>query len=320
MKKIIILLSAYNGEKFISEQLESLLKMRIPDKSEIKIVIRDDGSSDNTLKILESYEKKYNNIYVIKGENIGWKRSFWELLKYEKNGDYYCYCDQDDIWKKNKLVKALDILEGEEKIPSLYYSTCDIINTDGKYIYTEKNEIPDSKKKYLTCLKARGCTMIFNNSLRKLVLKSGPPLCFAHDLWTLRVASYVGKIYKDEEAQIYYRDHRGSATKADGILERIGYSVKKYRSLDNHYYYYAQELLKHYKNLLDKNTTEYLEEIVKGKSSVLYKIKLLFSKDFVMQSFVGTIELKIFMILGYYQKEKLSILEEKNSGEKIEPK
>ena len=59
MKKIIILLSAYNGEKFISEQLESLLKMRIPDKSEIKIVIRDDGSSDNTLKILESYEKKY---------------------------------------------------------------------------------------------------------------------------------------------------------------------------------------------------------------------------------------------------------------------
>ena len=89
MKKIIILLSAYNGEKFISEQLESLLKMRIPDKSEIKIVIRDDGSSDNTLKILESYEKKYNNIYVIKGENIGWKRSFWELLKYEKNGDYY---------------------------------------------------------------------------------------------------------------------------------------------------------------------------------------------------------------------------------------
>ena len=100
MKKIIILLSAYNGEKFISEQLESLLKMRIPDKSEIKIVIRDDGSSDNTLKILESYEKKYNNIYVIKGENIGWKRSFWELLKYEKNGDYYCYCDQDDIWKK----------------------------------------------------------------------------------------------------------------------------------------------------------------------------------------------------------------------------
>ena len=81
MKKIIILLSAYNGEKFISEQLESLLKMRIPDKSEIKIVIRDDGSSDNTLKILESYEKKYNNIYVIKGENIGWKRSFWELLK-----------------------------------------------------------------------------------------------------------------------------------------------------------------------------------------------------------------------------------------------
>ena len=48
MKKIIILLSAYNGEKFISEQLESLLKMRIPDKSEIKIVIRDDGSSDNT--------------------------------------------------------------------------------------------------------------------------------------------------------------------------------------------------------------------------------------------------------------------------------
>lgn len=55
---------------------------------------------------------------------------------------------------------------------------------------------------------------------------------------------------------------------------------------------------------------------MKGKSSVLYKIKLLFSKDFVMQSFVGTIELKIFMILGYYQKEKLSILEEKLAGEK----
>ena len=90
MKKVIILLSTYNGQNYIEEQIESLLKQTY---NNIEIFIRDDGSKDNTITILKKYEKKYNYINVEYGNNIGFYKSFLWLLNNAHKGDYYSFCD-----------------------------------------------------------------------------------------------------------------------------------------------------------------------------------------------------------------------------------
>ena len=95
MNKILILMSTYNGEKYLSEQLNSLL---LQENVNIKILIRDDGSTDNTHKILNFYSSNYPNISWYTGENKGPALSFMDLLFNAPESDYYAFCDQDDVW------------------------------------------------------------------------------------------------------------------------------------------------------------------------------------------------------------------------------
>ena len=118
--KVIICMSTYNGEKYVKEQIESLLNQTYKN---LEIYVRDDGSKDNTINILEEYEKN-NKIHFIKGNNVGVVKSFYECLKeaYD-NAEYFAYCDQDDKWHKNKIERAISKLKKEnQEQPTLYFS------------------------------------------------------------------------------------------------------------------------------------------------------------------------------------------------------
>ena len=105
---IDILLSTYNGEKYLSEQLDSLFSQAYND---FRIIGRDDGSSDKTKDILLEYKNKFNNkLDVYFENNVGPKNSFLELIKKSKN-DYVMFCDQDDIWFDNKLEVMMDVIK-----------------------------------------------------------------------------------------------------------------------------------------------------------------------------------------------------------------
>lgn len=122
MLKVNILMSTYNGEKYIEEQIQSILNQ---EEVIIKLYIRDDGSTDNTVKIIESFNKE--NIVLFKMSNIGWKKSFLELTKLVEYHDdeYYAFSDQDDVWKKNKISIAINYLE-EKKSSSQIRAYCKI--------------------------------------------------------------------------------------------------------------------------------------------------------------------------------------------------
>ncbi|HOV15546.1 MAG TPA: glycosyltransferase, partial [Spirochaetota bacterium] len=125
--KINILMSTYNGEKYLKEQLDSLLNQTYKN---IKIYIRDDGSSDNTLNILKEYNKE-NKINLFVGENIGFVKSFFWLIKNSDNADYYSFSDQDDVWFPGKLEKAINLLNKyDSQIPTLYFSNFDYYDSE----------------------------------------------------------------------------------------------------------------------------------------------------------------------------------------------
>ena len=101
--KIAVLMSAYNGEKYISQQIDSVLTQTYP---EVELYVRDDGSTDQTCRILEQYESE-GKLHLLKGQNKGFARSFFLLLRKAPEAEYYAWCDQDDVWRSEKLERAI---------------------------------------------------------------------------------------------------------------------------------------------------------------------------------------------------------------------
>ena len=104
MCSVLVMLSTYNGEKFLAQQLDSLYKQK---KVDVFILVRDDGSNDKTLEILNQYKDKYGKMIVLAQSNIGVAQSFFSLMYYAVTEmpkfDFYAFCDQDDVWFENKL-------------------------------------------------------------------------------------------------------------------------------------------------------------------------------------------------------------------------
>lgn len=214
MKKVVILLSTYNGSKYVEEQLISLLKQTYDN---VIINIRDDSSCDDTTKILEKYAADNKVRIIPSSSNIGVVNSYRELLKYCDKGDYYAFCDQDDIWKDNKIelaVKALDEIN-DEKIPVLYASDYDLCDTNGHL--TDQNSLGNKKPSFPKALMetiAPGMTMVFNEKMRQMLVSTLREECVLHDGWATLIAAGMGKIYYDSTSTVLYRKHSSSVTNA----------------------------------------------------------------------------------------------------------
>lgn len=131
-RNVLVLMSVYNGEFYLQEQIDSVLEQKDID---VHLLIRDDGSSDNSVNIIKMNAYKDSRVRLIEGENIGCTKSFMALCKEALSCavkyDFYSFCDQDDIWFENKLVKSVSVLSSfDSHAPCLYMATS--IATDEK--------------------------------------------------------------------------------------------------------------------------------------------------------------------------------------------
>ena len=211
--KLQILMSTYNGEKHIREQLESLLEQTVWKKKEwqIEIVIRDDGSVDDTCKILMEYEQACEYIHVYKEKNVGVIASFFDLIrKVEKDVDYIALSDQDDVWMPDKLECAVNSLNKENaEMPLLYCGkpmlTDEMLNPIPSIMYGE-NVRPSFGNALIENI-CTGCTAVFNYKLAELVQFGNPEFTVMHDWWLYLLASCFGKVIIDVQPHIFYRQH-----------------------------------------------------------------------------------------------------------------
>ena len=117
-KDITVLMSTYNGEKYLHEQIDSILRQQ---GVKVNLLVRDDGSTDNTLAILDKYQEE-GLLTFYTGENLGPQRSFLHLLQQAPQSDYYAFADQDDIWLEDKLSTGIKQLQNDKEKPALYFS------------------------------------------------------------------------------------------------------------------------------------------------------------------------------------------------------
>lgn len=213
MNTVIVLLSTFNGEKFIREQLDSIFEQK---DVIVKLIVRDDGSEDNTLSILNDYKCRFpNQINIIEGNNIGWKKSFFELIKYaylnySDNNYLYAFSDQDDIWLPEKLSVAAQILKKMTSGANLYCCNQFYYKNGINYGKIHQTTIVPTYKNCLVRNYATGCTIVFNHRLLSLLNKDMPSIDTAHDYWVYQAAVLCGNVYVDDNAYILYRQHENN--------------------------------------------------------------------------------------------------------------
>lgn len=223
-KKVEVLMSTYNGERFLKEQIDSILNQ---EDVEITLMIRDDGSTDGTINIINEVVKQNNNVTMYKGENLGPARSFMDLIYNSNEADYYAFADQDDVWDSKKIISAINKMKGKENEPTLYISALQVVDEN-------LNEIEFRKVQGNFCLEgemvknfATGCTQVFNNNLRNLLKKHKPEFIVMHDSWITRVCYAVGgNVIIDENSYIKYRQHEKNL---------IGYKDAKLKKIKKQY-------------------------------------------------------------------------------------
>lgn len=235
MRLIRVLLSTYNGERFIQAQLDSLLDQNYPN---FAIFIRDDGSSDGTRRLLQEYTHRNPSINLILGENIGVVRSYLELLRLDGGeNDFYAFCDQDDVWQTDKVSAAVaSLCQQAEPESSLYCSRV-------KYVDEELNDIRLSDiPRHIGWRNAvvenivPGCTIVMGDKLRSLMVETDGAGVLMHDWWAYLVGSAFGTIVFDPEARILYRQHLSNVSQPDvsrwkRILRVAGEFWLRYREM-----------------------------------------------------------------------------------------
>lgn len=205
---VLVFMSTYNGEEYLEEQIITILNQK---NVNIRLLIRDDGSTDNTLKTLRRYVHRYDNVCVIEGENIGFAKSFLSLIynEYYEPSDYYAFADQDDIWDEDKIISGILLMSGH-KNPSFYYSAQRVVDKDGTYLRHETcfRKVQNySKYSASTVPLTRGCTQIWNSSFHKVLLARCPDLSeiYSHDFWTSLVAFWKADMIYDDVPHMGYR-------------------------------------------------------------------------------------------------------------------
>ena len=303
MNNICVLLSTYNGESFIREQLDSLINQK---DVELKILIRDDGSKDNTLKVIDEYISKYNNIQFDKGSNLGPAKSFLKLLKIAPDSDYYAFSDQDDVWLDNKLSKAIEkIKETEESsIPVLYHSCLTLTDSKLNPISTADCVKLKGKNSRFTTLvdnTVTGCSVVINKPLKELLVNHLPNEVTMHDAWCNIVASFFGRVVYDNDSYILYRQHEKNTIgmKKTNLSQSLKTHLERLteRSLQPRLMN-AKSFLSCYTSFLTDYDRRKVEKIVYYKKSLLSRLSLLFDYSIHSYSFKNDLKYRVLILLG----------------------
>lgn len=231
-KKVVVLMSTYNGEKYIDEQIESIINQDY--EGQIILQIRDDGSNDATIeKIQRKMQSGNRRIELTIGENIGPQRSFLWLIDNAIDADFYFFADQDDVWNLRKISIAIDKM-CDYRIP-----VCFCCN----YSYFGLNNIKEVIKKRPIFHPLRiifyneipGCTMGFNRCLMEILHTLNVTNVMMHDSYVLSVCAACGKIIYCNDSLIGHRIHNSNVVGATHkkiipkmwIKEKLGLLINK---------------------------------------------------------------------------------------------
>lgn len=256
-----ILLATYRGERYLSEQIQSILAQTHP---YIRLLARDDASDDKTPSILQEFAERYpDKIQILPSiKNLGIRGNFSELMKHS-TADYMLFADQDDKWHPTKVEDSLKFLKEMERkygkeTPLLAHSDLSVVNGNLELIsssfwhYSYLNPHLDALNRLLAQNVVTGCATIFNRALCKVAWPI-PDEAVMHDWWMALVAKAFGQIEPLPIPTILYRQHSSNDTGAKKYGLADVFNAKKWQSSASKSYKQADAFLKRFGDHLEAN-------------------------------------------------------------------
>ena len=281
--KVLVLMSTYNGEKYLDEQINSILTQ---DEVEVYLLIRDDGSKDKTCEVLENYARQFANIQFVKSNNLGFVKSFSELVRlaqyFKPSVDYYAFSDQDDVWMSHKLKTACDYLSRMDQNNPLLFSSNSLyvdehMNELGLF---HKNKPYRTKENVMIYPTEQGCSMVFNKKAVELYNLHHPTISW-HDRWMCLICNFMGEMTYCQEPLFYYRLHGNNTLGSEAsFLQRFYKDFAVLVKTERDSYSMAKEFLGFYQNSLSRNDKSIMEVYINYRKNLKKKWILLSSKRF----------------------------------------
>ena len=301
-KKVIVLMATYNGTPYLREQLDSIMNQTYEN---IKVMVRDDGSTDGTIEILREYEEK-RLIQVTYGENIGPIKSFFWLAENVEDADYYSFADQDDVWLPQKISQAVEHLEkGDNRLPQIYFSNFDFYDSSMNYISSSPTFThPSSLVRVLVGSQlAIGFTLVFNNAIKRLIDESAPfgLEIYGHDQWFTLMGLTLGTVVYDKETTAKHRRHEQNVSnyktnffqlQKERIVNFIVNNEQKIITNTNDYFYQM------YKEKMGKEDREKFELFSCRKYCFWKAIKKCFYPERYRDKLFDEIAIRLLFLMG----------------------
>lgn len=282
-KDALVLMSTYNGELYLEEQLDSIL---CQEGMRVSLLIRDDGSTDGTCKILERYAAGHDNIRWITAENIGFVKSFSKLIEMaladEQHYDFYAFSDQDDVWFPQKMTAACGALEyRDQQFPLVFMSNSlyvdDNLNELGLF-YREPPYL--TRQNVILYPTAQGCSMVFNRRAMELYMENPPSVAW-HDRWMGLICNFFGETDYCQTPLFYYRIHGNNTIgKKKNFFGRIIDDFKFYFSSDPKNYPMIKEFYDAYQSRLSEDDRKAINTYLQYKKSLKAKLVLMTSRRY----------------------------------------
>lgn len=300
--KSCVLLSTFNGERYVAEQIRSLTSQSIPPDY---LLIRDDGSSDNTIEIILSEAvSDHTRLMLHRGSNVGAARSFIELfsLGLSTDADIFFFCDQDDIWEANKVSTFLRAFSPQGDMPEAVFSQLLLVDKNNTALQTTRPPRRIGFGNSLIENVLTGCGLACNRSLLLMASREQLRDVDMHDHLIYVVGSLFGEIQYIEEPLTRYRQHDNNV---------IGYSTSTWMSIRRKLSRLGRER-KHSKSRLasilistfdgelqpDQRTT--LRLVARSRNSVAARIQLILSRRLWRQKRMHELTWRSLCILGLF--------------------
>lgn len=305
LKKIQILLSTYNGEKHLREQLDSFLSL--DNAEDVSVLIRDDGSTDATREILNEYKEKHG-FELLFGENVGLNASMQILFE---NADpeclFYAYADQDDVWLKDKLSRAVRALEEESAdTPVLYAARSHITDKDGNII--GETLLPKKAPCFKNAMVQNVCighTQVYNRKMLALLRTHYHPDMFVIDHWVYLIATAFGKVVFDPTLVTLYRQHgSNSIGYGHSLLSKIKNRSRRARAGVPGAHTKQLLALLTFEEELGDAEKRMLHRFLSARKCFFRRLFYLFRPDAYRDGFVENTGFRLLYLFGSYKKSK----------------
>ncbi len=309
MKTMAVLLCTFNGEKFLGEQLRTLAEQTVKD---LVVFVSDDGSTDNTLRIIEENKNKYPHLNIqfldssLRDSREGFQYNFLSIFNLPvAPAKYIAFCDQDDLWEKDKLETAVNYLQNlPEDQPGLYGGRTQLIDeNDHKLgfsaLFTKKPSFANAMVQSIM----GGNTMVLNKSAWHLMKKASGPKIITHDWWIYLVISGAGgHVFYDAIPRIQYRQHInnivGNNSTLVGRLSRLKWLLQGRFSTYNQAHVTALFAIKHLLTSAHQNILNHFADA--QKTGFIGRLRYLLCKETYRQTFLDNLGLSVAILIGKF--------------------